>query len=173
MGDACVSETNGVAHEEFGVQGDEGDGAIDDDGLGVLVEGAAFAGKTVNHDGYAHGDTLAGARCFLFGGCREGNSKRWLDFLRGPRVVERGDLHCFLGNALLGAVLATLEFPSLLKDLFEGFLAVRKGNPGVAVPTRAPEPDGEVPRHESYPRILMIHVCRECGGGHRVAFPER
>ena len=68
------------------------------------------------------------------------------------------------------AVLAALEFPSLLKDLFEGFLAVRKGDPGVAVPARAPEPDGKVPKHVSSPRILMIPVCRRPGSWPRSGF---
>src|SRR6266481_1722058 len=117
-------------------------------------------------------ETRSPERGVFFSGAA-GNGKRWLDFLRGPRIVERCHLHRFLGNALLGAVLAALEFPSLLKDLFEGFLAVRKGDPGIFVPVGAPEPDREIPRHESYPRNLIIHVCRESGGGHRVAFPER
>jgi len=70
-------------------------------------------------------------------------------------------------------MLAALEVPSLLQDLFEGFLAVRKGDPRVAVPTRTPEPDGEVPRHERSLRVLMIPVCRESGGGHRTDFLEK
>jgi len=82
-------------------------------------------------------------------------------------------LHDFLGNSFLEAVFAALEVPGLLEDLFEGFLAVRNSNPGVAVPARTPEPDGEVPRHESSLRIVMIPVCRESCGGPRVGFPRK
>jgi hypothetical protein len=81
------------------------------------------------------------------------------------RIVERGDLHGLLRNALLGAVLAALKVPSLLKHLFEGFLTVGKRDPGVTIPVRAPEPDGEVPRHENSLRNLMIPVWRASGGG--------
>jgi hypothetical protein len=35
------------------------------------------------------------------------------------RIIEGGDFHGFLRNALLGAVLAALKFPSLLENLFE------------------------------------------------------
>ncbi len=70
---ALVNEKNGVAQCEFGFQGDEGAAGIDEDRLSVFVEGAAFPGKTVNHDGYAHGDALAGAGYFLFGGGGEGD----------------------------------------------------------------------------------------------------
>jgi hypothetical protein len=63
------------------------------------------------------------------------------------RIVEGGDFHRFLRDALLGAVFAALEIPSLLEDLFEGLLAVGKSDPGVTVPMRTTEPDGEVPRH--------------------------
>ncbi len=66
-------------------------------------------------------------------------------------------------------MLATLKFPSLLEDLLEGFLAVGKGDPGVGVAVWTPEADGEVPRHVSFPRILMIPVCREPAGG----FPRK
>jgi hypothetical protein len=93
--------------------------------------------------------------------------------LWGARIVEGSDFHCFLGNSLLGAVLAALEFPSLLKDLFEGFLAIRKCDPGVAVPFRAPEPDGKVPRHERFPRIFMIPVCGMGDGQRRGDFPRK
>src|SRR5260370_41577443 len=47
---ALVNEKNGVAQCEFGFQGDEGAAGIDEDRLSVFVEGAAFSGKTVNHD---------------------------------------------------------------------------------------------------------------------------
>jgi hypothetical protein len=93
--------------------------------------------------------------------------------LRRARIVEGGDFHRFLGNALLWAVFAALEFPSLLKDLLEGFLAVGKGDPGVAVPFRAPEPDGKVPRHERFPRIFMIPVCGMAAAGSGVTFLEK
>src|SRR5882757_11251719 len=115
-----------------------------------------FAGKPINDDGYAHGDALAGARGFLCRDSGERNGIRFGGFWRGARIVERGDFHGFLGNALLGAVLATLEFPSLLEDFCEGFLAVGESDPGVAVSFRAPEANGEVPRHESSLRNLMI-----------------
>ena len=86
--------------------------------------------------------------------------------MRGLRIVEWGDLHGLLGDASLRAVLAALEVPSLLKYLFEGFLTVGKRDPGVTIPVRAPEPDGEVPRHENSPRNLMIPVCPGSSGGH-------
>jgi len=94
--------------------------------------------KPVNDDGYAHGEALAGARGFLCRDSGERNGIRFGGFWRGARIVERGDFHGFLGNALLGAVLATLEFPSLLEDFCEGFLAVGESDPGVAVSFRAP-----------------------------------
>jgi len=78
-----------------------------------------------------------------------------------------------LGNSFLLAVLAALEVPSLLKNLFKGFLATRKRDPGVTVPARTPEPDSEVPRHESFVPILMIPVCRESGSRPPGAFLER
>src|SRR5260370_1419848 len=164
---ARVDEKNGVAQIEFGFEGDEGATGIDEERLGVFMEGAAYASKTVNHNGHAHGDALAGAGHFLCGDGRKGDSKRGRRFLRGSRIVEGGDLHCFLRNALLWAVLAALKVPSLLKDLFEGFLAVGKGDPGVAIPERAPEPNGETPRHGSSLRLLMIPV-RQMKGRKRV-----
>ena len=124
------------------------------------MEGTAFASKTVNHDGHAHGDALAGTGSFFCRGGREGDGKRYGCFWRGLRIVKGGDFHCFLGNALLRAVFAALEFPSLLEDLFEGFLSVGKSDPGVAVPVRATEPDGEVPRHVRFLRNLMIPAQR-------------
>jgi len=102
---------------------------------------------------------------------RKGRRRRCI--FRGPRIVEGGYLHDFLGNSFLEAVFAAFEVPGLLKDLFEGFLAVRNGDPGVAVPARTPEPDGEVPRHESSLRIVMIPVCRESCGGPCVSFPRK
>jgi hypothetical protein len=51
-------------------------------------------------------------------------------------------------------VLATLEFPGVPEDLFEGFFTIVKIDPGVGVPVRTPEPDGEVPRHASSPRFF-------------------
>src|SRR5712692_3913710 len=157
---AFVDKKNGVAKGDFGFQGDEGAAGIDEDRLGVFVESTAFVGKTVNHDGYALGDALAGAGSFLCTGGREGDCKRCGCFWRGLRIVEGGDFHCLLGNALLRAVFAALEIPSLLEDLFEGFLTVGKSDPGVAVPVRATEPDGEVPRHVSSLRNLMIPAQR-------------
>jgi len=141
-----VDKKNGVTQCKFGFQGHESAAGIDEDGLGVFVECTAFAGKTVNDDGYAHGDALAGAGSLLCRSGREGDGKRnrrW----RGLRIVEGGDFHRFFGDALLRAVFAALKIPSLLEDLFEGFLAVGKSDPGVTVPMRATEPDGEIPRH--------------------------
>jgi hypothetical protein len=88
-------------------------------------------------------------------------------------IVDGGDFHAFLRNTLLRAMLAALEFPGLLEDLLEGFLAVRKSNPGVAISFRAPEPDGKIPRHERSPRIFMIPVCGRCDGGSGVTFLEK
>ncbi|OLE47401.1 MAG: hypothetical protein AUG46_06650 [Acidobacteria bacterium 13_1_20CM_3_58_11] len=93
--------------------------------------------------------------------------------MRGTRLLEGGYLHDFLGNSFLLAVLAALEVPSLLKNLFKGFLAIRKGDPGVTVPARTPESDSEVPRHESSVPILMIPVCRESRSRPPGAFLER
>jgi hypothetical protein len=118
-------------------------------------------------------DALAGAGSFLYGGGRKGEGRRRRRILRGPGIVEGRYLHDFLGNSFLETVFAALEVPSLLEDLFEGFLAVRNGDPGVAVPARTPEPDGEVPRHESSLRILMIPVCRESSGGPPEGFPRK
>src|SRR4029077_11315051 len=70
---AFVNEKNGVAQGEFGFQGDECAAGVDEDRLSVFVEGAALASITINHDGYAQGNALAGARCFLFGGGGEGD----------------------------------------------------------------------------------------------------
>jgi hypothetical protein len=120
------------------------------------MEGAALASKSVNHHRYPEGDALTGAGYFLCGGGWEGKGKRGLGSSSGPRIVERGNLHCLLGNPLLGAVLTALKFPGLPEDLLKGFLAIGEGDPGVIVPVRAPEPDGEVSRHESSVRLLMI-----------------
>jgi hypothetical protein len=69
-------------------------------------------------------DALAGAGSFLYGGGRKRKGNRRRRILRGPRIVERCYLHDFLGNSFLEAVFAALEVPSLLEELFEGFLAV-------------------------------------------------
>src|SRR5439155_12370881 len=114
-----------------------------------------------------------GAGYFFLGDRGERDGRGWLGFLRGIRILEGSYLHDFLGNSFLLAVLAALEVPSLLKNLFKGFLAVRKGDPGVTVPSRTPEPDSEVARHKSSLRILMIPVCRESGCGPPGAFLER
>jgi len=82
----------------------------------------------VNHDGYAHVDALAGAGSFLYGGGRKGKGRRRRRILRGPRVVEGCYLHDFLGNSFLEAVSSALEVPSLLEDLFKGFLAFANGD---------------------------------------------
>jgi len=84
--------------------------------------------------------------------------------LRGRRFVERSHLDDFPGDALLGAVLATLEILGLLKDLVEGFFAIRKSNPGVAVPVGTTEPDSKISGHASFLRILIIPVSRLAGG---------
>src|SRR5882757_2112549 len=57
---AFVDEKNRVAQGEFGLQGDKSTAGIDEDGFGVFVESAPFAGKAVNHHGNAHGDAFAG-----------------------------------------------------------------------------------------------------------------
>jgi len=144
---ALVDEKNRVAQGEFGLQGDKSNAGIDEDGFGVFVESAPFAGKAVNHHGNAHGDAFAGTWGFLSLGRRKGHGIRYWSLGLGWGIVDGGDFHGFLRNALLRAMFAALEFPGLLEDLLEGFLAVRKGDPGVAVSFRAPEADGKVPRH--------------------------
>src|SRR5437899_2997248 len=107
---AFVDKKNSVAQCEFGFHGDEGAAGIDKDGLGVFVKSTAFPSKTVNGDGYAHRDALAGARSFLCRSGRERDGKRngcW----RGLRIIEGSDFHRFLGDALLRAVFAALEIP--------------------------------------------------------------
>jgi hypothetical protein len=93
--------------------------------------------------------------------------------LREWRIIECGNLHYFLRDSILKAVLSALEFPGVPENLFEGLFTVVKVDPGVGVPVRTPEPDGEVPRHVSSPLFLMIPVCRESSGGQRGRFPEK
>src|SRR5258708_29762828 len=102
------------------------------------------------------------ASFFFFFQAEDGiRDRRW----RGFRIVEGGDFHCFLRNAVLRAVFAALEVPGLLEYLFEGFLTIQKGDPGIAVPLRAPEPDSEVPRHEISLHKFMIPARPAPGGG--------
>ena len=48
-----MHQKNVVVQRKFGLHGDQGAPVIDDDRLGIFVEGAAFARITVNHHGYA------------------------------------------------------------------------------------------------------------------------
>jgi hypothetical protein len=66
-------------------------------------------------------------------------------------------------------VRAALEFPCLPEDLLERFLAVRKGDPRLAVSLWTSEPDGKASRHERPLRISIIPVDREEGGVSREA----
>ena len=72
---ALVDQKNGVTQREFGFQRDEGASGIDDQGLGVFMEGATLAGIAIYHDRHTHGNAFAGTGRFLFSGSREGNSE--------------------------------------------------------------------------------------------------
>jgi len=85
------------------------------------VESAAFAGKTVNDDRHAHGMRSLERGVFFAEWPGRGQQRKRV--LAGLRIVEGGDFHRFLRDACWGRVRA-LKIPSLLEDLFEGFLTV-------------------------------------------------
>src|SRR5882724_4661294 len=79
--------------------------------------------------------------------------------------ASTGAISMTSGHAVLLAMLAALEVPALFKDLFEGFLAVGKRHPGVAVPLGTREPDCKVPSHNNSPRFFIIpRHNRQVGG---------
>ena len=65
-----VDEKNRFAQFLLGFHDDERAAGVDGDGFGFFVEGAAFAGKTVDDYGCAHVHSNAGAGSFLGGAGR-------------------------------------------------------------------------------------------------------
>jgi hypothetical protein len=111
-----------------------------------------------------HGQALAGAGNSLSGGRWKRNREGGLGLLRGPRILKSRNFHHFFRNSQLDAVLAALELPSLLKNLLERFLAVRNGDPRVAVALWTSEPNGKASRHERPLRNSIIPADGEVGG---------
>jgi len=103
---------------------------------------APAASKTVNYDSYAHGDALAGAGSFLYGGGRKRKGSRRRRILRGPRIA-RGATSMTSWEFLSGAGSRT-EVPGLLRICSR----IPRGSQPVtqeSLSREDPWPDGEVP----------------------------
>src|SRR5712664_2472507 len=117
------------------------------------MERAALARESVNDDGNAQRQARAGTQDFF---CEANRRARNGTPGLCRRSIEGSDFDDFSGHTVLLAMLAALEIPALFEDLFEGFFAVGKRHPSVAVPLGTRKPDCKVPSHKNSPRFFII-----------------